>query len=77
MKIHVRSFTSILRFEFRANYPNYFRYHLKYLSDRRPLQKLQNRCKIVASERCKIVQSSFDGAGHIVKKIIDIEKHVM
>ena len=31
-----------LRFEFQANYPNDFRYHLKYLSDRRPLQKLSS-----------------------------------
>ena len=54
-KIHVQSFTSILRFEFRANYPNYFCYHLKYLSDRRPRQKLssgafQNRPKFI--RRC-------------------------
>ena len=54
-KLHVRTLTSIPRFEFRANYPNHFRYHLKYLSDRRPLQNLssgalQNRPKFV--RRC-------------------------
>ena len=61
-KIHVRSFTSSLRFEFRANYPNMS----KLLSLSLEILRIVVLVKNCLQEICKIVQSSFDGVRHIV-----------